>query len=108
MNSEQSTINGSQAGGMFMLRSSAILTILFTLLVVCSCANPAADKPKAVTSEAAPVSSSLPAVKAEEYSITPDNSKIEFVASKVTGAITARLVNFLELSASLANPKRAA
>ena len=69
-----------------MLRSSAILTILFTLLVVCSCANPAADKPKAVTSEAAPVSSSLPAVKAEEYSITPDNSKIEFVASKVTGS----------------------
>jgi len=69
-----------------MLRSSAILTILFTLLLVCSCANPATDKPKAATSAAAPVSSPLPAVKGQEYSITPDNSKIEFVASKVTGS----------------------
>lgn len=69
-----------------MLRSSALLTILFTLLLICSCANPADDKPKAVTSEAAPVSSDLPAVKGVEYSITPDNSKIEFVASKVTGS----------------------
>ena len=69
-----------------MFRSSAILTMLFAVLLLCSCANPATDKPKAVTSEAAPVSSPLPAVKGQEYSITPDNSKIEFVASKVTGS----------------------
>jgi polyisoprenoid-binding protein YceI len=69
-----------------MFRSSAILTTLFTVLLLSSCANPAADKPKAVTSEAAPVSSPLPVVKGQEYSITPENSKIEFVASKVTGS----------------------
>lgn len=69
-----------------MLRSSTILTIVLALLLACSCANPATNKPKAVTSEAAPVSSPLPAVKGEEYSITPENSKVEFDASKVTGS----------------------
>ena len=69
-----------------MVRSGVILIILLSLLLVCSCANPAADKPKAVTSQAAPVSSSSPAVKGEKYSITPDSSKIEFLASKVTGS----------------------
>jgi polyisoprenoid-binding protein YceI len=67
-----------------MVRSSVILTILSGLLLVCSCANPATDKPKAVTSEAVPVSSSSPVASSEKYLITPDNSKIEFVASKVT------------------------
>lgn len=62
-----------------MLRSTLILTIL---LFICSCANPAADKPKAVTSQAAPVSS--PVAQGDKYSITPDSSKIEFLASKVT------------------------
>jgi polyisoprenoid-binding protein YceI len=72
---------------MFMFRSSAILTILFTLLLVCSCAtNPATDKPKAVTSEAAPATSSSPAAQGVKYLITPENSKIEFHASKVTGS----------------------
>ncbi|MDQ2921320.1 MAG: YceI family protein, partial [Acidobacteriota bacterium] len=55
-------------------------------LLVCSCANPATDKPKAVTSEAAPVSSSSPAASVDKYLITPDTSKIEFDASKVTGS----------------------
>ncbi len=68
-----------------MVRSSAILTVLLALSLVCSCANPASDKSKAVTSEAAPVSSS-PAVQGERYSITPASSKIEFHASKVTGS----------------------
>lgn len=71
---------------MCMVRSSVILTILSGLLLVCSCANPATDKPKAVTSEAAPVSSSSPAASVEKYLITPDSSKIEFHASKVTGS----------------------
>jgi polyisoprenoid-binding protein YceI len=69
-----------------MVRPIMILTILCGLLLVCSCANPAADKPKAVTSEAVPVSSSSPAASSEKYLITPDNSKIEFFASKVTGS----------------------
>jgi polyisoprenoid-binding protein YceI len=61
-----------------------ILTVLSGLLLLCACANPAADKPKAVTSQAAPVSS--PVIAGEKYLITPDNSKIEFVGSKVTGS----------------------
>lgn len=69
-----------------MVRSSLLLTILSGLLLVCSCANPATDKPKAVTGEAAPISSSSPAAQGEKYSITPDSSKIEFVGSKVTGS----------------------
>ena len=69
-----------------MIRSSALLTILFALVLICSCANPADDKPKAVTSEAAPVSAAAPVAQGEKYSITPENSKIEFVASKVTGS----------------------
>jgi polyisoprenoid-binding protein YceI len=72
---------------MFMFRSSAILTILFALLLVSACAtNPATDQPKAVTSEAAPASSTSPAVQGQKYLITPENSKIEFHASKVTGS----------------------
>jgi len=69
-----------------MLRSSLILTILGALFVVSSCANPATDKPKAVTNDAAPVSSTSPAAAVEKYLITPENSKITFVASKVTGS----------------------
>ena len=69
-----------------MVRSSVIVTILSCLLLVCSCSNPATDKPKAVTSDAAPVSSSSPAASVEKYLIKPDSSKIEFHASKVTGS----------------------
>jgi polyisoprenoid-binding protein YceI len=69
-----------------MARSTMILTILGTVLLVSSCANPASDKPKAVTSEAAPVNAGAPAASAEKYSIKPDTSKIEFDASKVTGS----------------------
>lgn len=69
-----------------MARSTVILTILGTLLLVSSCANPASDKPKAVTSDAAPVTAASPAASVEKYLIKPDTSKIEFDASKVTGS----------------------
>lgn len=69
-----------------MFRSNALLTILFALLLCCSCANPATDKSKAVTGEAVPISSSSPAVASQQYLITPESSKIEFVGSKVTGS----------------------
>ena len=52
-------------------------------LLMAACSNPASDKPKAVTNEAAPVAAAPAA--AEKYVITPENSKIEFVGSKVTG-----------------------
>ncbi len=61
-----------------------ILIVLFGLLLITACANPAADQPRATTNEAAPASS--PSVKGEKYLITPESSKIEFVASKVTAS----------------------
>jgi polyisoprenoid-binding protein YceI len=67
-----------------MTRLVKTLTIVLPLLFAAACANPAADKPKAVTSEAAPAASAP--VAGEKYLITPENSKIEFVGSKVTGS----------------------
>ena len=49
-----------------------------------ACNDPAADKTKATTGEAAKVASPAPA-QGQRYVITPQNSKIEFVGSKVTG-----------------------
>ena len=69
-----------------MSRSSLTLTILPALLLVCACANPASDKPRAVTNDAAPVAASSPVAQGEKYLITSENSKIEFVGSKVTGS----------------------
>ena len=67
-----------------MLRSRVGLVALVALLLISSCANPADDKPKAVTGEA--TSASSPTAAGEKYSITPENSKIEFVGAKVTGS----------------------
>jgi len=69
-----------------MARSSLILKIFVALFLVSSCANPASDKPAAVTNEAAPVTASSPAVQGERYVITPDSSEIKFIGSKVTGS----------------------
>ncbi|MGI8732170.1 MAG: YceI family protein [Pyrinomonadaceae bacterium] len=76
-----------------MFRSSLVLTTL-ALLFVCSCANPASDKPQAVTNEAAPVAASPVAAQGERYLVTPKNSKIEFVGSKVTGSHTGSFEKF--------------
>jgi len=69
-----------------MVRSSLFITVFTALLLLCACANPASDKPKAVTNDAAPLVSSSPATAGQKYAISPDTSKIEFVASKVTGS----------------------
>ena len=50
-----------------------------------ACSNPADDKSKAVTREATSATSQAPSQGAS-YLITPQNSRIEFVASKVTGS----------------------
>ena len=60
-----------------------LLVILTLLVTVAACSNPASDKPRAVTSDAAPAAS--PAVSGERYVITQENSDIEFVGAKVTG-----------------------
>jgi len=67
------------------MRKGIVITILAGLIFVTACSDPAADKSKAVTGEAAKVASPAPA-QGTKYSITPQNSKIEFVGSKVTGS----------------------
>jgi polyisoprenoid-binding protein YceI len=62
-----------------------IAAVIFSGLLLTACSNPAADKPRAVTGEAASASPQSPS-QGVKYSITPQNSKIEFVASKVTGS----------------------
>lgn len=62
-----------------------IVTLSLVLLIV-GCSNPADDKSKAVTGEASSASPQAPAGATEKYSITSQNSKVEFVGSKVTGS----------------------
>lgn len=63
-----------------------VLTIVLTgLMLVAACGNPATNKSQAVTGEAQRAPSAQPA-GAQTYKITPENSKIEFVGSKVTGS----------------------
>lgn len=71
-----------------MFRFSATGLLALALLTICACANPATDKSKAVTGEAAPIAASPAAAvsQSDKYAITPENSKIEFDASKVTGS----------------------
>jgi len=61
----------------------ALIIVLIALLTY-GCANPAANKPKASVSDAAPESNSVKPANAETLLISPDNSNVEFVAAKVT------------------------
>jgi len=65
------------------MRKGIAITILSGLIFFTAC-DPAADKSKARTGEAAQVASPAPA-QGVKYLITPQNSKIEFIGSKVTG-----------------------
>lgn len=67
------------------MRLGIALTILTGLMFVMACNDPAADKSRAVTGEAAQVASPQNAA-GQKYLITPQNSKIEFIGSKVTGS----------------------
>ena len=66
------------------MRPGIAVTILTGLMFVTACNDPAADKSKAVTGEAAQVSPQT--VAGQKYVINPQNSKVEFVGSKVTGS----------------------
>jgi polyisoprenoid-binding protein YceI len=68
-----------------MNRLLVTLIVLVGLLWMLGCNSPAADKPKATTSEAAPAASPSQAA-GEKYAINSDSSKIEFIGSKVTGS----------------------
>ena len=67
------------------MRISIVVTIFCVLMFLSACSNPAADKSKAVTGEAAKTASPAAAAQGTKYLITPQNSKIEFVGSQVTG-----------------------
>ena len=74
-----------------MRRSFASVFVLALLLMGCS--NPASDKSKAVTGEATSASPQA-AAQGQKYLITPQNSKVEFVASKVTGSQSGSFKDF--------------
>ena len=68
-----------------MKRLSAIVSLFSLLVLVAACNDPASDVNKAVTSEAQKAASPQMA-GGQKYGITPQNSKIEFIGSKVTGS----------------------
>ena len=68
-----------------MKRFGAMITLLSLLMLVVACNDPASDTSKAVTGEAAKTASPQTA-GGQTYTITPQNSKIEFIGSKVTGS----------------------
>lgn len=68
-----------------MRKYFAIFTLALAV-VISACANPAADKPHATVAEATQTPEAAKTAGAETLAITPENSKIEFVGSKVTGS----------------------
>lgn len=67
-----------------MIRLRLAMTIFVAIMAISACSNPASNAPKAVTGEAGSTSNA-PATS-EKYLITPENSKIDFIGSKVTGS----------------------
>lgn len=66
------------------MRRGIAITILSGLIFFTACHDPAADTTKARMGEAAQVASPAHA-QGQKYLITPQNSKVEFIGSKVTG-----------------------
>ena len=67
------------------MRSGVLMMVLLGLMLVAACGNPATNKSQAVTGEA--VTGTAPQTAGgQKYLITPENSKIEFIGSKVTGS----------------------
>lgn len=67
------------------MRNYSTLVILpIVAALTYSCANPAANKPKATVANAAPESNSPRPIGTKTLVISPENSKVEFVAAKVT------------------------
>lgn len=66
------------------MRLGIAITILTGLMFVTACSDPAADQPRATTGAATQVSPQ--SVAGQKYQITSQNSKVEFIGSKVTGS----------------------
>lgn len=67
------------------MRLGIAITILTGLMFVTACNDPAADQPRATTG-AASTQASPQNVAGQRYLITSQNSKVEFIGSKVTGS----------------------
>src|SRR6266571_957399 len=67
-----------------MPRYLAIFALTLLAFLNYACANPAANKPKASVTNAAPETNPAKPAGAETLAISPDNSKVEFVAAKIT------------------------
>ena len=67
-----------------MRRYPTMVIAIFIALLTYGCADPAANKPKATVANAAPEKDSTKPAAAEKLVISPENSKVEFVAAKVT------------------------
>jgi len=67
-----------------MRRYLTIVIFILIALLIYGCANPAANKPKATVGNAEPEKDSTKPAAGEKLAISPDNSKVEFVAAKVT------------------------
>lgn len=67
-----------------MARYVMLITMCAVALLSCSCADPAANKTKATVGNAAPQSQAAKPANSETLPITGENSKVDFVASKVT------------------------
>lgn len=66
------------------MRSYLTIAIILFAALTYGCANPAANKPKATVENAAPESNSTKPAGADTLVISPENSKVEFIAAKVT------------------------
>src|SRR5438874_10490435 len=67
-----------------MARYFLIFTLGLIAVLSYGCANPAANKPKASVTNAAPETNPAQPAGAETLMISPENSNVEFVAAKVT------------------------
>jgi polyisoprenoid-binding protein YceI len=67
-----------------MSRYLATICLIVFSLITWACVNPAANKQKASVANATQESNSSKPAEAETLAITPENSKVEFVAAKVT------------------------
>lgn len=89
---------------------SQLRGVFLTLIAVlmCACADPSADKPKATTGTAAPETTAAKSGETEIMPVTAANSKVEFDASKVTKTHHGSFKTFsgqIELAKNVADSK---
>jgi len=68
------------------MRKYFAIFMLALVASIAACANPADNKPHATVSEATQTPAAANTAGAETLAINPENSKVEFVGSKVTGS----------------------